>query len=55
MENKKINSLEITSRFSFSQNWSGGIKVINDLERESNVNSVISIDYENEGLVLGFT
>ena len=55
LEKKKINSLEITSRFNFSKNWSGGIKVINDLEQESNVNSVISIDYENEGLVLGFT
>ena len=55
LEKKKINFLEITSRFNFSKNWSGGIKVINDLEQESNVNSVISIDYENEGLVLGFT
>ena len=55
LENKKINSFEITSRFSFSKNWSGGIKVINDLEQENNVNSVISVDYENEGLVLGFT
>ncbi len=54
-ENKKINSFEITSKFNFSKKWSGGFKIINDLEQENNINSVISIDYENEGLVLGFT
>ena len=54
-ENKKINSLEVTSKFNFSKNWSGGIKITNDLEQEKNINSVISIEYENEGMILGFT
>lgn len=54
-ENKKINSLEISSKFNFSKRWRGGFKIIHDLEEEKSINSVISLDYENEGLILGFS
>ena len=52
-EKRKINSLDIMSTIKFNNNWSGGFKFINDLEQKKNVNSVISLDYENDGLILG--
>lgn len=51
--NKKINSLEFSSSFNFSNKWSGGYKFINDLEQEKNVNNIFSLDYENDGLIVG--
>jgi len=50
---KEINSLEFTSAFNFSKNWSAGFKVIHDIEYEKNISNVFSIDYENDGLILG--
>ena len=54
-ENKKINSLEFSAKFNLSKKWSAGIKVIDDLEQEKSINSVISFDYENDGLIVGLT
>ena len=53
--NKKINSLEFSSSFNISNKWSGGYKFINDLEQEKNVNNVFSLDYENDGLIVGIS
>ena len=39
----------------YQKKWSAGIKVIEDLEQEKNINSVISFDYENDGLIVGLT
>ena len=50
---KKINSLELTAALNFSKNWSGGFKVISDIEQKKNISNVFSIDYENDGLILG--
>ena len=54
-EKKKINSLEFSAKFNLSKKWSVGIKVIDDLEQEKSINSVISFDYENDGLIVGFS
>ena len=54
-EKKKINSLEFSAKFNLSKKWSAGIKVIDDLEQEKSINSVISFDYENDGLIVGLT
>ena len=54
-DKKKINSLEFSAKFNLSPKWSSGIKLINDLEQDKSVNSVISVDYENDGLIVGFT
>ena len=54
-EKKKINSLEFSAKFNLSTKWSAGVKLINDLEQDKSVNSVISVDYENDGLIVGFT
>tara|TARA_Y100000022_G_C13222027_1_gene362887 strand:- start:129 stop:1349 length:1221 start_codon:yes stop_codon:yes gene_type:complete len=51
--NKRINSIDLTTTFNFSKNWNGGFKFINDLEKKKNINSVFSINYENEGLIVG--
>ena len=51
---KKVNSLELSLATKFSKNWSGGFKIINDIELKKNVSNVFSIDYENDGLILGF-
>ena len=50
---KEINSLELTAALNFSKNWSGGFKVISDMERKKNITNIFSIDYENDGLILG--
>ena len=50
---EKINSLEFTASLNFSKNWSGGLKIINDLEKKKNITNVFSIDYENDGLIIG--
>ena len=50
---EKINSLEFTTSLNFSKNWSGGVKIINDLEKKKNITNVFSIDYENDGLIVG--
>ncbi len=50
---KEINSLELTAALNFSKNWSGGFKVISDIERKKNITNIFSIDYENDGLILG--
>ena len=52
-DKKEINSLEFTTAFNFSKNWSGGFKVIHDIENKKNVSNVFSIDYENDGLIIG--
>ena len=52
-DKQKINSFELTAALKFSENWSGGFKFINDLEQKKIINSVISLDYENDGLVVG--
>ncbi len=52
-DKQKINSFEFTAALNFSENWSGGFKFINDLEQKKIINSVISLDYENDGLVVG--
>ncbi|MDC3045564.1 hypothetical protein OA262_01350 [Gammaproteobacteria bacterium] len=52
-EVRKINSFDISSSFNLSKNWSGGFKFINDLEEKKNINSVLSLDYENDGLKIG--
>ncbi len=51
---KEINSLEFTAALNFFENWSGGFKFIHDVEQEKNVSNVFSIDYENDGLIVGF-
>ena len=51
---KEINSLEFTAALNFFENWSGGFKFIHDIEQEKNVSNVFSIDYENDGLIVGF-
>ncbi len=51
---KEINSLEFTAALNFSKNWSAGFKFIQDIEQEKNVSNVFSIDYENDGLIVGF-
>ena len=51
---KEINSLEFTAALNFSKNWSAGFKFIQDFEQEKNVSNVFSIDYENDGLIVGF-
>ena len=48
-EKKKINSFDFTAKFKLSKNWAGGFKFINDLEHKK-YNSVISLDYENDGM-----
>ena len=53
LEKKKINSFDFTARFNLSKNWAGGFKFINDLENKKNINSVISLDYENDGMTVG--
>ncbi len=50
---KEINSLEFSAAINFSKNWSGGFKFIQDLEDKKNVSNLFSIDYENDGLILG--
>ena len=50
---KEVNSLELTAAFNFSKNWSVGFKFIHDIEEEKNVSNVFSIDYENDGLIVG--
>ena len=50
---KEINSLEFTASINFSKNWSGGFKYINDFENKKNVTNVLSVDYANDGLILG--
>ena len=45
--------MDLTTTFNFSKNWNGGFKFINDLEKKKNINSVFSINYENEGLIVG--
>ncbi len=50
---KKINSFDFTAKFKLSKNWAGGFKFINDLEHKKNINSVISLDYENDGMTVG--
>ena len=52
-EIKKINSFDISSIFNFNENWSGGFKFINDIEQKKNINSVLTLDYENDGLRVG--
>ncbi len=52
-EVRKINSFDISSSFNFNKNWSGGFKFINDIEENKNINSVLSLDYENDGLKIG--
>lgn len=52
-ELEKINSLEFTASLNFSKNWSGGVKIINDLEKKKNITNVFSIDYENDGMIVG--
>ncbi len=51
---KEINSLEFTAALTFSKNWSAGFKFIHDIEQEKNISNVFSIDYENDGLIMGF-
>ena len=53
LNKKEINSLEFTTSFNFSKNLSGGFKFINDIERKKNITNVFSIDYENDGLIVG--
>jgi hypothetical protein len=53
LEKKKINSFDFTAKFKLSKNWAGGFKFINDLEHKKNINSVISLDYENDGMTVG--
>ena len=53
LEQKKINSFEFSADVYLAKNWSGGFKFINDLEQKKNVNSVLSIDYENKGMIVG--
>ena len=53
LKKKKINSLEFTAVLNFSKNWSGGFKVISDIEHKKNITNVFSIDYENDGLIFG--
>ena len=53
LEMKKINSFDFTAKFNLSKNWAGGFKFINDLEHKKNINSVISLDYENDGMTVG--
>lgn len=53
LEKKKINSFDFTAKFKFSKNWAGGFKFINDLEHKKNINSVVSLDYENDGMTVG--
>ena len=50
---KEINSLELTAALNFSKSWSGGFKVISDIEHKKNITNIFSIDYENDGLILG--
>ena len=52
-EIRKINSIDIMATLNFTKNWSGGFKFINDLEQQKNINSVVSLDYENDGLIIG--
>ena len=52
-ETRKINSIDIMTTLNFTKNWSGGFKFINDLEQRKNINSVVSLDYENDGLIIG--
>ena len=52
-EISKINSIDISTTFNFNKNWSGGLKFINDFEKKKNINSIISLDYENDGLIVG--
>ena len=52
-EVRKINSFDVSSSFNFNKNWSGGFKFINDIEEKKNINSVLSLDYENDGLKIG--
>ena len=52
-EVRKINSFDISSSFNFNKNWSGGFKFINDIEEKKNINSVLTLDYENDGLKIG--
>ena len=54
LNKKEINSLEFTAALNFSKNWSAGFKFIHDIEQEKNVSNVFSIDYENDGLIVGF-
>ena len=54
LNKKEINSLEFTATLNFSKNWSAGFKFIHDIEQEKNVTNVFSIDYENDGLIVGF-
>ena len=53
LEMKKINSFDFTAKFNLSKNWAGGFKFINNLEHKKNINSVISLDYENDGMTVG--
>jgi lipopolysaccharide assembly outer membrane protein LptD (OstA) len=53
LEQKKINSFEFSADVYLDKNWSGGFKFINDLEQKKNINSVVSIDYENKGMTVG--
>ena len=50
---KEINSLELTTALNFSKSWSGGFKVISDIELKKNITNIFSIDYENDGLIFG--
>ena len=50
---QKINSMELTASLNFSKNWNGGFKIIKDFEQKKNLTSVFSIDYENDGLIVG--
>ena len=53
LSKKEINSLEFTASLNFSKNWSSGFKFINDIEKKKNVSNVFSIDYENDGFIVG--
>ena len=53
LSKKEINSLEFVASLNFSKNWSGGFKFINDIETKKNISNVFSIDYENDGFIVG--
>ena len=53
LSKKEINSLEFVASLNFSKNWSGGFKFINDIETKKNITNVFSIDYENDGFIVG--
>ena len=52
---KEINSLEFSALGRIKGNWNGGIKVNYDLNNSKKVNNVLNLEYENKGLILGFS